>query len=188
MLLRTIRRSKNHEIATNIYCKSKSNVVPGNASLNDYFNNRNKVPSTAINLLLTNVYFAAWHLISLKFTESLNCQPKRYGLPTGDHYLSDDGVPEMTLSLGYTVQAKLKEEILSLDSYVSLMMDESTDASNESKLLLLLRYCDDFAPKMRYYAICKMPSATAENIFNECWRFLCDDELIFGKDYICFWR
>ena len=74
---------------------------------------------------------------------------KKLGVDLGEHYLGHSTAREMTLSLSYTVQMQFKTLIQDSNSLISLMVDESTDNSNESKLLLLLRYChESLEPKI----------------------------------------
>ena len=80
----------------------------------------------------------------------------------------------------------LKRSIVSSDSLASLMIDESTDSSNRSKLLLLLRYCEGLQIKEKYLGVCTLESGDAQTIFEKAWGTLCDEGYIMDRLTVVF--
>ena len=106
---------------------------------------------------------------------------KKCGVPLGEHYLDDTAVRSMILSLSYAVQQLLKKTIASSGSFLSLLIDESTDSSNQSKLLLVLRYCEGVQPKEVYFGISTLPKADAKTIFDKAWNALESEGFVLNK-------
>jgi len=144
----------------------------------NYFNNRKKLQTKPFSILIRNAYFCAWNFASLNFNQKINYHMKQLGIEIGDHYLDDTAARDMVLSLSYTIQNSLRKSIVSTGSFVSLMIDESIDNSHESKLLLLLRYCDGTQPKEKYLSILKLQPGTAESIFNKAWNALLHEDFM----------
>ena len=61
------------------------------------------------------------------------------------------------------------------NSLISLLIDESTDNVNESKLLILVRYCDDLQPQEKFSNISKLSLTNADTIFNVIWNLLIEE-------------
>ena len=169
--------SEKHKLNTISFLKAKIDDEKEKGIIS-YFNNRDKISNKSLNLLITTCYFCAWHMKPLLFNEHLNLHLKRCELPLGDHYTNDTAVREIVLSLGYTLQILLQNEVSSKNSFVSLLLDESTDCSQKSKLLMIIRYCEDFVAKEKYLAISTLSSATAESIYNVIWNILCRENYV----------
>jgi len=118
----------------------------------------------------------------LLFNEKLNYHLlKCGGIKLGNHYLSKNSMREMVLSLAYTLQILLSQQITHSQSFVALMLDESTDCSNQSKLLLIVRYCEGFTPKEKYFALSTLKNLTAESIFKEAWEILMQENYLIER-------
>ena len=68
----------------------------------------------------------------------------------------------------------------------ALMIDESTDSSNTSKLLLLLRYCENLEVKEKYLGVCTLGETNAQTIFDKAWELLNDDGYLLEKLVVVF--
>ena len=101
--------------------------------------------------------------------EELNLYMKRCGFNVGNHYLDHNASRQMVISLAEVIQTNARKEIFLTNSFVSLSLDESTDNSNESKLCIIIRYCEEFQVRERYFAITKLNNGLAETIFSKAW-------------------
>ena len=172
--------SVKHKQAKEVFLKIKD-TKEGKNGLSNYFNNRTKNHSKNIVPLLQNVYFCCWHMASISFAEDLNYHIQRCGIDLGDHYLSVRSIREMALSLAFTIQNQLKNEVVVSKSFFSLLLDESTDVAKESKLLLLVRYCNGVEIKEKYLAICKLSSNKASDLFHRAWNILSNEQYNLNK-------
>ena len=59
--------------------------------------------------------------------------------------------------------------------------NESADSSNQSKLLLVLRYCEGVQPKEVYFGISTLPKADAKTIFDKAWNALESEGFVLNK-------
>ena len=103
------------------------------------------------------------------------------GLDLGSHYLNQNSRRYMVLALSFEIQKNLWNDIVSSGSHVSLMIDESIDSSNQSKLLLLLRYCNGMKISQKYFALGSLSNQTALTIFSKIWELMTSEEYIMNR-------